>query len=91
MVEIVPLKKIDIRETPLDGGVVLYNPRTDEAHLLNPAAMVVWECCTGEHTLETIARLLRYVFRLEGDLGPEVDTLVQHLREMGLLSLVSRH
>ncbi len=91
MVENIPLKKIDIRETPLDSGVVLYNPRTDEAHLLNPAAFLVWECCTGEYTLAGIACLLRYAFRLEGDLAPEVEKLVKHLRERGLLALVSRH
>jgi hypothetical protein len=87
----VPLKKSDIRVTQLERGVVLYNPRTEEAHLLNPAALLVWECCNGEYTVDRISHLLRSVYRLEEDVSAEVHYVLKKFTDNGLLSLLSRH
>ena len=88
MVNQIPLKKSDVRVHQLEQGVVLYNPRTDEVHLLNPAALLVWECSTGDYTLTGIARLLGSVYGLDTDLSVEVQKIVEQFAEKALLEIM---
>ncbi|MFP3868206.1 MAG: PqqD family protein [Desulfobacteraceae bacterium] len=87
----VPLKKSDIRLNQKQQGAVLYNPRTEEIHLLNPVALLVWECCTGAYTMSDIVRLLETIYGPKADLSSEVQGIVQKFAEKVLLELVCRH
>jgi len=87
----VPLKKSDICLHQMEQGAVLYNPRTEEVHLLNPAALLVWECCTGVYTLADIVRLLGSIYGRREDLSSEVQVIVEQFAEKVMLELVCRH
>jgi len=87
----VPLKKSDIRLNQMDQGAILYNPRTEEVHLLNPAAFLVWECCTGAFTLADITRLLGSIYGKREDLSSEVQVIVDQFAEKAMIELVRRH
>lgn len=85
----VPLKKSDVRINQLKQGTVLFNPRTEEVHLLNPAAHLVWECCTGAYTMGDIARLLGTVYGID-DLSSEVRDIIEQFAAKVMLEIVYR-
>jgi len=87
--DLLPLKKSDVRITQLSQGTVLFNPRTEEVHLLNTAALVVWECCTGAHTMADIARLLGAVYGID-DLSSEVLKIITQFADKVMLEFVYR-
>ncbi len=53
---------IEVNEAP--DGVVIYDPRTNEVHYLNPTAAAVFILCTGENDAREIAVQLQQVFSL---------------------------
>lgn len=85
----VPVKKSDVRLNQLKQGTVLFNPRTEEVHLLNPAALLVWECCTGVYTMNDIARMLGAVYGID-DLSSEVQAIIEQFSVKFMLEIVYR-
>jgi hypothetical protein len=69
--------------------VMLYNPETRKAHVLNTTSHFIWELCTGKNSLETIERELRSRFAVpshEDVRGDIVETVTAFSRE-GLVQL----
>ena len=42
----------------VDGELVLYDPKRQRVHSLNPTAAYVWQACDGEHDERQIAEAL---------------------------------
>lgn len=71
-----------------ERGYLLYNPRTDELHLLQPTAYHAYRLCDGLHTVEEVAEELALACRIPAAeaLGPTTRFLAD-LVERGLLEV----
>ena len=61
----IPMKVPGISEYEVEEEVVLYDPRKDSAHVLNPAAAVCWWLIDGEHKIDDIIRELAELYDAE--------------------------
>ncbi len=50
-----PKAREDVVFRSLSKEWVLYDPRTQLLHVLNPTAAIVWSCCDGSGSVEDIA------------------------------------
>lgn len=76
----------DVQSTNMDGETVLLDLSTGRYYTLNRVGSVVWEHCTGNHTIRDIQTVLCDRF----DVAPEralddLVTLVTQLTQEGLL------
>ena len=62
-----PERAPNISEYEVEDETVLYDPRSDAAHVLNPTAAVVWWLCDGDHKVKDIARELGDLYDKEPD------------------------
>ncbi len=62
-----PERAPNISEYEVEDETVLYDPRSDSAHALNPTAAVVWWLCDGDHGVKDIARELGDLYDKEPD------------------------
>ena len=53
-----PQARADVVFRSVSGDWVLYDPRTQDLHVLNVTAAAVWLCCDGTLDLDAIARHL---------------------------------
>lgn len=84
-----PRQNPDVIVETAGRDTLLYDPRTDSVHDLNPTARQIWDLCDGQHTLQEMATHLRARFAAgsEQDVGADVrDTLAVFMRE-GLIDL----
>lgn len=63
------------------------NPISGTVHFLNPAAIVVWECCDGATSLDICVLRLKERFNISGcvDLVADIQETIVDFREKGLL------
>ena len=85
-----PRQRDDI-ETHLmpDGSALLYDPVTDEGHVLNVAGSFIWEYCDGTLTPDQIAAELADVLPNSPDIPAEALRLLAELAAKGLLASAS--
>lgn len=62
-----PERAPNISEYEVEDETVLYDPRSDSAHVLNPTAAIVWWLCDGDHKVKDIARELGDLYDKEPD------------------------
>ena len=73
-----PERAPNVNEYEVEEEVVLYDPRTDSAHVLNPTAAIVWWLCDGDHKVKDIARELGDLYDKEPDsVRPDVDEIIE--------------
>ena len=57
-----PEQQPDITESQVEDEIVLFDPRVDAAHILNPTAALVWWLCDGTkkptQIVEEVANLI---------------------------------
>lgn len=70
-----PRARADVVFRAVDGDWVLYDPRTQDLHVLNVTAAGVWSCCDGTLGPDAIAREL--VEHLED--APPMDEVRAHV------------
>lgn len=76
----------NISEYEVEEEVVLYDPRSDSAHVLNPTAAIVWWLCDGDHKVRDIARELGDLYDKEPDsVRPDVEEIVEGFLKSGLI------
>jgi PqqD family protein of HPr-rel-A system len=76
-----------VSELPLDDDLVLYDPGTGLAHILNPTASHIWALCDGLRTTGSMARAISAAFGVERQQAlADVHAFVHELREAGLLA-----
>ncbi len=71
----------------LDDEWVIYNPSSQELHVLNQTAALVWLYCTGDKTSANIVAALQLVFgdRVSADqLASDVDAALEKFHELRL-------
>ena len=52
----------------IDGEIVLYDPKRNRVHTLNPTAAVVWQLCDGSRTADQLAEDMAILY----DMDPSV-------------------
>lgn len=77
---------LDVQGTNMDGETVLLDLSTGRYYTLNRLGSVIWEHCTGRHTISDIHAILcdRFDVVPERALG-DLVTLVNQLVQEGLL------
>jgi hypothetical protein len=80
-----PRRAEEIEINPIEDGLVVYDPRRDRVHHLNPTASVVLELCTGEMDRGEIVSLVQAAYNLDEPPEREVDDCLGKLREEGLV------
>ena len=73
-----PERAPNISEYEVEDETVLYDPRSDAAHVLNPTAAVVWWLCDGDHKVKEIARELGDLYDKESDaVRADVEAIIE--------------
>jgi hypothetical protein len=82
-----PKQHSSVSEYEVDDDLVLYDPRNDNAHILNGTAAVVWWLCDGEHTPEQIASELAGLYELNpATVMTDVQTALASLEKARLVT-----
>lgn len=83
----VPVAKQSVASVELEGEGLLYDEERGSWHLLSSTAMVIWQCCDGSATVETLALDLAQVYQVDLE-TVRIDTLeaVRQLGRQGLLA-----
>lgn len=74
---VTPKAREDVVFRSLSKEWVLYDPRTQLLHVLNPTAAVVWSCCDGAGSIEDIAAEVCEALTE----APALDQVVAHVHE----------
>lgn len=77
------LEGLDVQET--GDGLRVHNPSRDRVHWLNDTAAVVFDLCTGAHSVAEIVELVRGAYGLSDSPTREVEQCLTHLRVEGLI------
>ena len=80
-----PRRADEIEINPVEDGLVVYDPRRDRVHHLNPTASVVLELCNGEIDLDEIVSLVQAAYDLDEPPEREVGDCLRQLRDEGLV------
>lgn len=80
-----PIRSDGLEVEEAEDGLVVFDPRTDTVHHLNPTAAVIFDLCDGSRDAEQIAVLLGEVYELAAP--PRADALggLGELAERGLI------
>lgn len=69
-----------------DHEILLFDPRANKLHSLNPTASLIWQYCDGRHTISMLATLLRHSYTVPVDRAEsDVGRLIETMRAEGLL------
>jgi PqqD family protein of HPr-rel-A system len=85
-----PKLRTDVEIQQLDEHETLvYDPQSDNVHVLNSTAALIANLCDGHHTLEEIAAELQKQFTVgdETDVLADVEETLDSLQIQGLLQL----
>ena len=66
---------------------VLYDKQTEAIHVLNPTAILVWDLCDGEHSLENMEKAIRNEFSVseERTISQDIQGVIDRFFKEGLL------
>jgi len=66
---------------------VLYAKETEAIHVLNPTALLVWDLCDGEHSVEDMEKAIRNEFSVseEGTISQDIQGVIDRFFKEGLL------
>ncbi|MFQ5901388.1 MAG: PqqD family protein [Thermodesulfobacteriota bacterium] len=80
-------KKEGIQEQELDRELMLHDPETDQIHVLNETAKVIWGLADGRHTLGEIEQEVKERFSIDDDLDirRDVERVIEELRGKGMI------
>lgn len=83
-----PCRRADLILQLAGSDTLLYDPRTDSVHILNPAAALIWDLCDGQHTRDAMAARLQTHFSATAghDLHQDVQVILATLEQEGLLT-----
>ena len=71
-----PVRNPDIKVQEIGKETLLYSPEGRAVHVLNPTALLIWNCCDGGHTDQDIARAIRESFAI-----PEGQDVVRDIHK----------
>ena len=84
-----PRQNPDVVLETAGRDTLLYDPRTDSVHALNPTARQIWDLCDGQHTPPDMAARLRTHFATgsEHDVAADVQNALALFVREGLIDL----
>jgi hypothetical protein len=62
-----PVRVAEVESYPLDTDLVLHDSRDGQSFALNHTGRVIWECCTGDASVEDIAGVIADLFAIPMD------------------------
>jgi hypothetical protein len=80
-----PVRAEGLEVNEVADGLVVYQDGPERVHYLNNTAALVFELCTGEHSVEGITDLIRETFGLDALPAAEVSSCIEQLRTQGVL------
>jgi hypothetical protein len=84
-----PKQKPDYRLEQLDNELLLYHPEATKIFYCNETASLIWQLCTGQHTIHEITSLLSDAFpEAAGSMDDDVITTLNHFLEHGAIELI---
>jgi len=81
-----PIRHDGLEIDEAEDGLIIFDPREDMVHHLNPSAAVIFDLCDGSRDLDAIAALLGEIYELSTP--PREDALVG-LRGLAERKLIS--
>ncbi len=84
-----PTQVSSISEYEVDDDVLLYDPRSDDVHVLNGTAAVIWWLCDGDHTPAQIVDELAGMYELLPEtVSADVEAALGSFKVAGLVSWI---
>jgi hypothetical protein len=80
-----PTRVAGLESHEVEDGLVVYQIATDRVHYLNAVASVVFELCTGEHTVDEIEQLVGAAWGLDESPHEEVTACLEQFRSESLV------
>ena len=75
-----------IVEYEIEDEVVLFDPRGDAVHTLNPTAAAIWWSCDGQHNIDGIAGELADLYEMDpGDVLGDVEGALRRFLGSGVV------
>ncbi len=62
---------------------LLYDPTSDDIHVLNLTAALVWSCCTGDQAVDQIASEVARAFETDGS-ETDIQEILDRFQAAGL-------
>src|SRR5437868_13000633 len=83
-----PLPHRAISTYPIDDELVIFDPRSGEAHVLNRTGAFVWSLCDGKRDVNAIAAEVADAYRLDDALArTDTEELLVSLVGAGLIAV----
>jgi hypothetical protein len=84
--QVIPRQNPDVQVTSMDGETVLLDSSTGRYYTLNRLGSVIWELCTGHHTISDIHAIVSDRFDVASERAlDDLVALVNELIQEGLL------
>lgn len=74
-----------LEASEVTDGMVVYDPRRDRVHYLNPVAATVFTFCDGTRERDVIVKTVASLFAAGGASASDVASCVQQLEDEGVL------
>jgi hypothetical protein len=79
-------RRTDLLVRTIDGEIVILDKRARKIHQLNATASLIWQCCDGNNTADTIAATIAEHFACQ--IQTVVDDVRSTLRQLEVLGLI---
>ena len=87
MNDCIPQQKTDYHLEQLDGELLLYHPNQTVIMYCNPTASLIWQLCTGQHTVQDISTLLSTAYEQpENSVALQVEATLQQFYQHQAIS-----
>jgi hypothetical protein len=81
-----PRKSKGLTETPdSKDGCIVFNTRTEQAHILNRTAAFVFHHCSGKNSVADIIELARAEYRLKKPPREQVESALKNMAELEII------
>jgi len=80
-----PIRSDGLEVDEAEDGLVVFDPRTETVHHLNPSASVIFDLCDGSRDPDAIALLLAEVYELDAPAREDALTGLRELAQRGLI------
>lgn len=82
-----PKPRKDIIAKKLGSEMMLYDPKSDDVHVLNETSLFIWNSLDGNQTYEAIESIIRKNFEVPDDQNvlEDITNICRDFRAKGLL------
>jgi len=82
-----PLKNADFEMTDLDDETILFSVKNEKAIYLNPSAQLIWQLCSGEHSIKQMIDGLKQQYPNEKEIESQTIEALNQLIEDNAITL----